>query len=82
MIAIDANFRLKRRAISNNLRDPALGSGWAYFVEDEPYREHILKYADQEDVCDIHSTSEYVTYLLSDLDVHGVCSFGTCEHQV
>ena len=50
LIAIDANFRLKRRAVSSNERDPALGSGWGYFVEDPPYREHVLSYADQEDV--------------------------------
>lgn len=50
MIAVDANFRLKRRMVSNNSRDPAISSGSAYFVEDEPYREHILNYADQEDV--------------------------------
>ncbi|KAF7797546.1 hypothetical protein EIP86_008746 [Pleurotus ostreatoroseus] len=50
LIAIDANFRLKRRAVSSNERDPALGSGWGYFVEDAPYYEHILQYADQEDI--------------------------------
>lgn len=50
MIALDANFRLKRRMVSNNLRDPALGSGQGYFVEDEAYREHVLKYANQKDM--------------------------------
>ena len=49
-IAVDANFRLKRRAVSSNERDPALGSGWGYFVEDVGYRNHVLSYADQEDV--------------------------------
>ncbi|KAF7795842.1 hypothetical protein EIP86_007009 [Pleurotus ostreatoroseus] len=50
ILAIDANFRLKRRAVSSNERDPALGSGWGYFVTDEPYREHVLQYANQEDI--------------------------------
>lgn len=50
VLAIDANFRLKRRAVSSNERDPPLGSGLGYFVESKPYREHILTYADQEDV--------------------------------
>ena len=50
IVAVDANFRLKRRAVSSNKQDPALGSGWGYFVEDTAYREHILQYADQEDV--------------------------------
>ncbi|KAJ3551391.1 hypothetical protein NM688_g4727 [Phlebia brevispora] len=50
LVAIDANFRLKRRAVSSNERDPALGSGWGYFVEDTRYREHVLRYATQEDI--------------------------------
>ncbi|KAF7304205.1 CxC2 domain-containing protein [Mycena indigotica] len=36
-IALDACFRLKRRAISNELRDPGLGTGWAYMLEWHPY---------------------------------------------
>ncbi|GJF00735.1 CxC2 domain-containing protein [Phanerochaete sordida] len=50
ILAIDANFRLKRRAVSNDARDPGLLSGRGYFAEDESYREHILQYADQEDI--------------------------------
>ncbi|KAJ7028941.1 hypothetical protein C8F04DRAFT_1265508 [Mycena alexandri] len=41
-IALDACFRLKRRMISSELRDPGLGTGWAYFVEQEPYRQYLL----------------------------------------
>ncbi|KAJ7741123.1 hypothetical protein B0H16DRAFT_1464665 [Mycena metata] len=41
-IALDACFRLKRRLVSSELRDPGLGTGWAYFVEQEPYRQHLL----------------------------------------
>ncbi|KAJ7018305.1 hypothetical protein C8F04DRAFT_1277832 [Mycena alexandri] len=41
-IALDACFRLKRRLVSSELRDPGLGTGWAYFVEQEPYREYLL----------------------------------------
>ena len=50
VVAIDANFRLKRRAVSTTDRDPPLGSGWGYFVEDGPYLEHVLANASQEDV--------------------------------
>lgn len=49
-VAMDANFRLKRRAVSNSARDPALGSGWGYFVEDTGYKEHIMRHATQDDV--------------------------------
>lgn len=41
VISIDANFRLRRRAISNEVRDPALSSGCGYFVEDKAYREYL-----------------------------------------
>lgn len=50
MLAIDANFRLKRRARSSSARDPDLGSGWGYFVEHEGYREHLIKFVDQNEV--------------------------------
>lgn len=49
---MDACFRLKRRAVSNEQKDPILGSGWGYFVEDTKYREVLGAYADQEEVCD------------------------------
>ncbi|KAF7312717.1 CxC2 domain-containing protein [Mycena indigotica] len=49
-IAIDACFRLKRRAISNELRDPGLGTGWAYMLEWHPYREHLLTVTDQQEM--------------------------------
>ncbi|KAF7317384.1 CxC2 domain-containing protein [Mycena chlorophos] len=49
-IAIDACFRLKRRAISSVLRDPALVPGWAYFVEPEPYRQYLLTVTDQKEI--------------------------------
>ncbi|KAJ7029081.1 hypothetical protein C8F04DRAFT_1188013 [Mycena alexandri] len=41
-VALDACFRLKRRMVSSELRDPGLGTGWAYFVEQEPYRAYLL----------------------------------------
>ena len=50
LIAIDANFRLKRRAVSSNDRDPALGSGWGYFVEDSGYKEVLAAYGNQTEV--------------------------------
>ena len=37
-VALDANFRLKRKNVSSNRIDPGLSKGWAYFVEDVKYR--------------------------------------------
>ncbi|GJE98768.1 CxC2 domain-containing protein [Phanerochaete sordida] len=50
IIAVDANFRLKRRAVSNDERDPPLGSGWGYFVERKAYNAHLLQYVNQEEI--------------------------------
>ncbi|KAF7343817.1 CxC2 domain-containing protein [Mycena sanguinolenta] len=40
-LALDACFRLKRRLVSSELKDPDLGSGWAYMVETQRYREYL-----------------------------------------
>ncbi|KAI0039250.1 hypothetical protein FA95DRAFT_1612723 [Auriscalpium vulgare] len=52
MLAIDANFKLKLK--NCGLADVSLSAGWAYFVENGPYKEHVAKYIDQEEMkcCD------------------------------
>ncbi|KAG2122214.1 hypothetical protein DEU56DRAFT_873634 [Suillus clintonianus] len=40
-LAIDANFRLKRRAISSDRKDPGLSNGWGYFVNEGHYKAYI-----------------------------------------
>ncbi|KAJ7089513.1 hypothetical protein C8R43DRAFT_1142184 [Mycena crocata] len=49
-IALDACFRLKRRLVSSDLRDPGLGTGWAYLTETQPYREFLLTVTDQKEM--------------------------------
>lgn len=50
ILAMDANFRLRNRMSSTDAADPALGPGWAYFVKDEPYKEHLKNYVSEADV--------------------------------
>ena len=50
VIALDANFRLRRRAISNEQRDPALGSGCGYFVQDSSYQDYLKQQVDGDEV--------------------------------
>lgn len=57
VLAMDANFRLKNRLRPRSRTDPGLGTGWAYFVEDDEYRDHILQYVTQEEVRTIHTCS-------------------------
>jgi hypothetical protein len=52
-LAIDANFRLKRKAVSRDDADPTLSRGWAYFVEDAAYKSHLEVHGSkvQEVIC-------------------------------
>lgn len=51
-VAIDANFRLKRRAVSNDEVDPSLSRGWAYFVEELSYKLYLREHAHtRQEVC-------------------------------
>ncbi len=47
---MDANLRLKNQLVSSFSRDPPLGLGWAYFVEQAPYEEYIKKLMHEDDV--------------------------------
>ncbi|KAF7316918.1 hypothetical protein HMN09_00425900 [Mycena chlorophos] len=69
--AIDACFSLKRRLISNDIRDPPLGSGFAYMVEWEPYRQHILNITDEKEMsnCSEFAALDYAKYQI----LEGVC---------
>ncbi|KAK7016228.1 hypothetical protein VNI00_018947 [Paramarasmius palmivorus] len=49
-ISIDACFRLKRKRVSSWAKDPSLQDGWAYFVEEQPYREWVLKMKEQKEM--------------------------------
>lgn len=45
-LAIDANFHLKRKVVSNDNIDPSLSRGWGYFVEEEGYKGFLRSSAD------------------------------------
>ncbi|KAJ7116750.1 hypothetical protein C8R46DRAFT_1051327 [Mycena filopes] len=49
-LALDACFRLKRRMISSEIKDPGLGTGWAYVVENVPYRHYLRTVTDQKEM--------------------------------
>ena len=40
-LALDANFRLKRKNVSSDEADPGLSKGWAYTVEETKYKAHL-----------------------------------------
>lgn len=56
-LAIDANFRLKRKQVSSEKADPSLGKGWAYFVEQDAYTEYLRKFDNEtQPVCAFFTT--------------------------
>ncbi|KAJ7278650.1 hypothetical protein C8J57DRAFT_1221491 [Mycena rebaudengoi] len=46
-LALDACFRMKRGLVSSELKDPGLGTGWAYVTEGAPYRVYLLTKTNQ-----------------------------------
>lgn len=50
IVAMDANFRLKSKLRAAFGKDPAMGLGWAYFVDNKPYSEFIRDYVDDDEV--------------------------------
>jgi hypothetical protein len=49
-LAIDANFRLKRKNVSSHMADPGLSKGWAYFVEETAYKSHLANYKSEKEL--------------------------------
>lgn len=50
IVAMDANFRLKSRLRTTLNREPTLGLGLSYFVDNERYTDFVKNYVDQEEV--------------------------------
>jgi hypothetical protein len=42
-VAIDVNFRLKRKDVSSEEKDPGLGNGWAFYCEVLAYMQHVKR---------------------------------------
>ncbi|KAF8993262.1 hypothetical protein BDZ89DRAFT_973013, partial [Hymenopellis radicata] len=62
LLAIDANFRLKRLNVSSRERDPSLNHGNTYFVEDGRFAVFLKMYekrvADETSSCNKHDALE------------------------
>ena len=60
---MDANFRLRRRAVSSNETDPSLSQGWAYFVEDNAFKKYLRDHKN-----DVQEVRSYMPDLLASTD--------------
>jgi hypothetical protein len=50
LIAEDANFKQKARLRSNDNKDPALGPGWATFVNAKDYEEYLSNHSNRDEI--------------------------------
>ena len=63
-VALDANFRLRRKNVSSEQVDPGLSKGWSYFIEEMSYKAFIEeRKSDTQEVC--QSQSNESAYLMS-----------------
>jgi hypothetical protein len=47
-LAIDANFRMKRKQVSSEEADPGLNNGAAFFSEVKSYMKHVGEHWEEE----------------------------------
>ncbi|KAJ7030787.1 hypothetical protein C8F04DRAFT_1186443 [Mycena alexandri] len=40
-LALDANFRMRRKKVSSEEKDPSLGDGWSFYCEIAPYYNYL-----------------------------------------
>ncbi|KAJ7282331.1 hypothetical protein C8J57DRAFT_1448037 [Mycena rebaudengoi] len=73
-LAIDANFRMKRKDVSSEEKDPGLGDGWSFYGEVKKYMAHLEKNWDQKQersTCVAHDAVDK-----PDRDARGTASSG------
>ncbi|KAL7280499.1 hypothetical protein ACG7TL_005431 [Trametes sanguinea] len=86
-IAIDANFRLKRKMVSSDLADPSLNQGSAYMVEESAYKAHLKKFdthtPESTNHCNNHKALKLATLKgSSGLAATGVVSVDCTQHDM
>ncbi|KAF7361099.1 CxC2 domain-containing protein [Mycena sanguinolenta] len=73
-LAQDCNFRLVNRDVSSSGKDPILGDGYGYFVNNEKYAEFLRGHVSEEE---ISSCSGFrALFLANRKHVKGLCTTG------
>ncbi|KAI0695073.1 hypothetical protein C8T65DRAFT_744181 [Cerioporus squamosus] len=85
-LAIDANFRLKRKKVSSDEADPSLNHGCAYVVEEHAYKAHLKQFdkvkVEGSDHCNNHDAVKLATIKGSaSLAATGVVSVDCARHE-
>ncbi|KAJ7019538.1 hypothetical protein C8F04DRAFT_1276138 [Mycena alexandri] len=71
-LAMDANFRLKRKDVSTEEKDPGLCKGWGFYCDVEAYMTHVRKHWNQSKIhCVAHDAVDKL-----DREARGTASSG------
>ncbi|KAG1837469.1 hypothetical protein C8R48DRAFT_751632 [Suillus tomentosus] len=86
-LAIDANFRLKRRMVSKDSIDAGLSRGWAYFVDETEYKSYIHAHGstpqEVSNTCSSHNAVNMAnTKALQGLAATGVGTIDCARHNM
>ncbi|KAG0698806.1 hypothetical protein DFH29DRAFT_983758 [Suillus ampliporus] len=85
-LAIDANFRLKRRMVSKDSVDPGLSHGWAYFVQETAYKTFLQSHGgtlQQKSTCSSHNAINMADVKISrGLAATGVGTIDCARHNM
>jgi hypothetical protein len=51
-IGMDCNFKMTRKNVSSDEKDPSLCNGFAYFVPEAPFKEYLREFqGEPQEVC-------------------------------
>ncbi|KAK0499303.1 hypothetical protein EDD18DRAFT_1460281 [Armillaria luteobubalina] len=85
-IAVDANFRLKRNNVSSDEQDPGLNAGYAYFVENQAFKNYLQKYSDllpeETNTCNNHDAIKLAQLCGKGTAVSGVGAVVCAQHDM
>ena len=86
-VAIDANFRLKRKKVSSDALDPSLNHGYAYVVEEKAYKQHLATHdnlnVESSGHCNNHDAVKLATLKgAASLAASGVASVDCARHEM
>ena len=88
-LAIDANFRLKRKKVSSDALDPSLNKGCAYFVNPAAYNAHLTTFDsdnvrdDKTEDCNTHDAVKLANIKgASGLAATGIATVDCSRHEM
>ncbi|KIM62429.1 hypothetical protein SCLCIDRAFT_24966 [Scleroderma citrinum Foug A] len=70
-VALDANFRLRHRAVSSDENDPSLSRGWSYFVEETAFKTYLQDH--KNDVQEKSNCSNHSAVNMADVKTKKGC---------